>query len=467
MENISLSPLREFSRNYRNEILAFEQNIINNLQMELSLTKETSSLKIKYPIEQYTRRGNIIGDALLLDGENIVAVLEIKHRILPPRYLEHIKRELKKSVTFFDAYYGILICATTENSYSYYNYKVNSNEWEDEISLEIVLNYLSDYVSNIKKKDDCKVKDDISLLKNEITKCLGEQKLKNESDVQKVIDNIEKIQWGNERFSLEEKDENALFLALLGEVEREKTYCRYTSLQSFFRILKEKRITMSSIMVMNDSSEGFYAPSYVELKEEEYKGALDDAKNDCFILSCSSEDVAEELLNWNMYGDAARGVMYSVSVKDEVLTNSSFVMAKVSYAQNEKSHPELDFIKNLLSIKISDKGFNLKTFSIWKHFFKPYEYEKEKEVRLFYKHKIEDWEDDNKIDWICTDKNMIAPIISFPLLEFPLEIQSVVLGPKLFYQKENMYQLEKLIKNSNSSLIKHIAIKQSKIKNYR
>lgn len=466
MENVSLTPLREISRNYRNERLAFEKKVINDLQMQLSSTKETSSLKIKYPIEQYTRHGDIIGDALLLDGENIVAVLEIKYRTLPPRLLEHIKREFIKAVTFFDAYCGILICGTTEGNYVYYNYSVNANKWEDGMSFEAIGDYLRDYISNVKKEKDCKV-DDISLLKNEITKCLGEQKLKNESDVQKVIDNIEKIQWGHERFSLEEKDENALFLALLGEVERKKNYCRYTSLQSFFRILKEKRITMSSIMVMNDSSEGFYAPSYVELKEEEYKGALDDAKNDCFILSCSSEDVAEELLNWNMYGDAARGVMYSVSVKDEVLTNSSFVMAKVSYAQNEKSHPELDFIKNLLSIKIRDKGFNLKTFSIWKHFFKPYEYEKEKEVRLFYKHKIEDWEDDNKIDWICTDKNMIAPIISFPLLEFPLEIQSVVLGPKLFYQKENMYQLEKLIKNSNSSLIKNITIRPSKIKNYR
>ena len=69
MENVSLAPLREFSRNYRNEILAFEQNIINNLQLELSLTKETSSLKIQYPIEQYTRRGNIIGDVFLSDIE--------------------------------------------------------------------------------------------------------------------------------------------------------------------------------------------------------------------------------------------------------------------------------------------------------------------------------------------------------------------------------------------------------------
>ena len=104
--------------------------------------------------------------------------------------------------------------------------------------------------------------------------------------------------------------------------------------------------------------------------------------------------------------------------------------------------------------------------SAWKHFFKPFDYNVEKEIRLIF---FDDEKKDNGVinhEWIKTwSHSIIIPIVDFKLNSpnFPLQLKEILLGPKMPERDTNKSQLEGLISQKGYT----ITVKKSVIDNYR
>ena len=276
-------------------------------------------------------------------------------------------------------------------------------------------------------------------------------------------------------FHLSEEKEDGIFKKLLGEYKEERL-CRFTTMNSIFRTCNERTQSMCSIVCMNDKSE----TDYVAQKFEPTVQSDSDEINGCYIMSCCDIDSKDNFTMWRLYGDDAKGVCIEYQIKD---LPSDFFLAPISYAKDaNQTHPELDFIKNLRYIKINGKNLRLNRLSIWQHFFKPYEYRDEKEIRLLFNKKCMIPEDDSygaannppfKRIWIYNgDYGIISPIVTFSVEEtksyFPLLIDRITIGPKVKEANVNVEQLAYLIKVKN---IAHTAkpdiVTKSAIRHYR
>ena len=247
-----------------------------------------------------------------------------------------------------------------------------------------------------------------------------------------------------ESFSFDsETDEDTLFLSLLGSYTKERL-CRFTTVNSIFRTCNEKEQSMCCIICMNDRSEISYTVQKLDTPENS------EEINKCFILSCCDEDRANDFTMLRLYADDAKGVCMEYSIDYDLLEKNGFVLAPISYAQNEQQkHPELDFIRNILDNKIHGKRLKLKKLSIWRHFFKPYEYSDEQEVRLLF------FRNSNfpKLKWIYESHfGIITPIITFSVEknnnQFPLKLEKITFGPIAKSADVNVDQLALLIKSN-------------------
>lgn len=142
-------------------------------------------------------------------------------------------------------------------------------------------------------------------------------------------------------------------------------------------------------------------------------------------------------------------------------------------------HPELDFI-----LRVKDQlrkevkiDFRFKTLSLWRHFFKSYEYEPEKEVRLLL---IGNEKDEIKgekfstgsgasldIKWNLTNSHhILAPFIILKIDDPRLSctLKKVILGSKCPELAINLKQFSLLARKKNLS---HLEVIPSKIINYR
>lgn len=163
--------------------------------------------------------------------------------------------------------------------------------------------------------------------------------------------------------------------------------CRYTTLDTLNRILTDKKQSCCSIVCMNDKSECYYADHYVYEKESLPLSALSDESvrelNSHFITSCTNISHADNLSMWRMYADNARGVCL-VFQMDEEKIKKGFLLAPVSYAREDGSHPELEIIKEVMNTSLKKYRIVFRTFNLWKHFFKSFDYAEEAEIRLLY-----------------------------------------------------------------------------------
>ena len=240
-----------------------------------------------------------------------------------------------------------------------------------------------------------------------------------------------------------EADEDALFLNLLGSYTKERL-CRFVTVNSIFRTCNDKEQSMCCIVCMNDRSGTNYTVQKLDTPENV------EEINKCFILSCCDEDRANDFTMLRLYADDAKGVCMEYSIDYDLLEKNGFVLAPISYAQNEQQkHPELDFIRNILDNKIHGKRLKLKKLSIWRHFFKPYEYSDEQEVRLLF------FRNSNfpKLKWIYESHfGIITPIITFSVEknnnQFPLKLDKITFGPIAKSADVNVDQLALLIKSN-------------------
>ena len=274
--------------------------------------------------------------------------------------------------------------------------------------------------------------------------------------------------------------EDRFFLALLGGPFSGKKLCRYTSLASFFRSCNEQSQSMCGLTCMNDKTEVNYVSDWIGNQNTPLDSARE--SNSCYILSCCDIKQADDLTMWRLYGNDANGVCLCYQVDKDKM--DGFILAPICYANSNGNHPELDVIQKIMNTFVSNRRIILKRFSVWKHFFKPYEYSVEHEVRLLFQNECQNQENNDygsnqrppfRRKWIHDSSyNIIAPIVTFDITSannaFPLVLDKVILGPKLKEQETNKNQLDCLVETKGIKFnIDDIALftDTSSIKHYR
>jgi len=319
--------------------------------------------------------------------------------------------------------------------------------------LDLVFDNIFDYY----KEEPQKNSDELVNLHKEITAIL-----KVELQQPKII-----YKRKDGKIILPKEYEDAIFHSLI-ETHKEEELCRYTTMSSLIRIIENKKNSVCSIVCMNDKSECYYAEKYISKKNIDIDTLSPnqiEELNKYFIMSCTPD--FDRLTMWRMYADDAKGVCIKMKIDDNIINNQNpddgikFYLAKVSYGDENGNHKELDCIKKL------EKQLNilLQRKSIWYHFFKPYDYKDENEVRLLCK-----CENIEKYKWI-TVNSILCPVFEFKIEEskneFPLIIESVLLGPKCPEKEINAKQLQFRIGNQSIINSKQITIGTSKIDHYR
>lgn len=272
--------------------------------------------------------------------------------------------------------------------------------------------------------------------------------------------------------------EDDFFRNLLGTVDSQSKLLRYISLSALNRLVLSNTQSMLSVVSMNDRSEVDYTESYFKNKfnkDKDQDECIEDTI-DVYILSCI-EGEKDELTMWRLYGEDSRGACIGYSIDTNLINNLDFILAPISYADKNHKHRELDLVYYMMTRGIIINNSNSKTkvkfvfkrWNIWKHFFKPYDYHDEHEVRLLYRNQNKP----NKKKWILSSLNIFTPLIEFVgyideegtnnIKKLPLKIDKIKLGPNYPEKKLNKEILLSLMKESNSS----ITIAQSTIDSYR
>lgn len=237
--------------------------------------------------------------------------------------------------------------------------------------------------------------------------------------------------------------------------------CRYTSLSSLFRQINNNQHSMASLEGMNDSSEINYVDSILFGDATIKAKAINQGdRNNFFILSFCGKEQIDDLTLWRLYGDDAKGVClvyesFSTDLPD------GFIMKNVVY-----DNKLLSILKNLVEC-IQSHGYNyIARDDTWKHFFKPKDYETEKEVRLLLNKKRTKTTFSEV--WIHNmTYNIIHPIVLFDSLSasenFPMQMKKIILGPNMPEAELNQRQIMQWLKSKDLQ----IEVEISKIGNYR
>jgi hypothetical protein len=266
--------------------------------------------------------------------------------------------------------------------------------------------------------------------------------------------------------------EDELFRILLQRDSKDNMYkqlCRYTSLNSLFLTMRDGNQVMCSITCMNDKGETSYADKYVGYGAFANSTNTIKENNDCFILSCCEDQMADNLTMWRLYGNDGKGVCLEYDVDTSKMDNKEFFLAPVSYGVRMDEHPALDYIKMIRHWTENGWRFELKRWYIWKHFFKSHLFREEKEVRLLYI-----WTDDSKdkVEWIMDSTNsIVSRICKFPISSnrLPLTLKRATIGPKCPEQESNVDQFNYMNEHTKTmpSSVGRLAVGKSKIEDYR
>jgi hypothetical protein len=264
--------------------------------------------------------------------------------------------------------------------------------------------------------------------------------------------------------------ENRIFRLLLKDDKPLNKVYRYTTLNTIYSMLNYNSFRMNCLVGMNDTTEVNYAENYITGTNRDYTQAhwrTVDAYNRRFISSCSLKE--DDLTQWRLYADDSKGVCLVLNVNQNLL-NTKFVLKRISYGKKDYSHPELDLIKDIIAvIKNSlNVDFEFKTLNTWRHFFKPYDYSIEEEVRLLYI-----MTEEMKKGWLLTaSHNILNPFVEFKLNDddMPLQLTEIMFGPKCPEKEINQKQFEQFIRELNHKpeyKITKLKVSISNIKNYR
>lgn len=255
-------------------------------------------------------------------------------------------------------------------------------------------------------------------------------------------------------FSFIDEYEKNFFLQILNKDSSNNQYSdlyKYTSFNIMYNTIDEDNQGIASIVAMNDKTECTYADNYLRrisyTLPTEAKDITPNYKKESefYIMSCNNQE--ERLFMWNMYGEQGYGVRLHYKLKE---LKQNFIIAPVDYAENSDKHTTLDEINNLLSV---DYGltFKFSKWDVWKHFFKPYEFSEENEIRILYSSECEN-NNLEKVEWIF-NSDIIFPLLKFKLSSFPYAIDTILLGPKINGEK-NVEMLKNYLKHKGKEEIK-------------
>jgi hypothetical protein len=238
------------------------------------------------------------------------------------------------------------------------------------------------------------------------------------------------------------------------------------------RNITENAESMCGLAVMNDKSECYFIEDLIfnlDKKNLSSRSAEEVKElNSYFINSLSTTDPMSDLTMWRLYGDDGQGVCIEYEVDKSILEgNSNFYLLPVDYTGSEAKKSEA--VKVLSDLKRAKRVLGFKyTFTqtdIWKHFFKPKQFDVEHEVRLMY---IKNEDDSKCIEkWIYNTKySIVHPIILFNRNDnfYPLKVTKIILGPKFKESDTNKAQLRLLLDKNNWTDVK---ISSSEIEFYR
>lgn len=276
-----------------------------------------------------------------------------------------------------------------------------------------------------------------------------------EKNIKKTNDSLAKSL--NELFSIKETDFNKyinrngrcyeltsdFYDVVFGKTDDVKTICRYSSLHSFFDILNNQSVRMCALPGMNDPSEGVLAYNYIHSDSSQENNKAEEKKNrflnDTLILSfCEGKEKFDELTQWRLYGDNAKGVCCEYEL-DGVLPDDYFFRRTIYESDN--SNGTLEKLKKICdSVKQSEIDFFVDAKLLYP-FFKSEAYSIENEIRLLYKVNT-----DAELKWMLTqDHSIINAYKDIPLKDFPLKLKRVVLGPLMPNKETNKYQIKRML----------------------
>ena len=446
-------------------------------KFETSLRDFDLTLKIEDKWETALLRRSF--DLVIYKGSTPLVVVEVKSNLMNKNLLARGTDQVRSALSITNARLGVV---TDGKQFYLYDRSKKDDDFRPqkfEIVIERILN--PDKV-RIRKKD----REDVS----QIIITAAKEHLDENVEFKHFIETksfISKIKFDDRTSSYYFSDvgvgissfENQFFNKMFGEFT-ETEVCRYTSVKTIFDMLSHLSFRMSGLVGMNDRSEVNYVESYLNgverpLIKEEPKNIV--AINQRYITSCTKISKRDDLTLWRLYSEDAKGVCLTFDVKKDKL-NNHVLLQKVKYADAQGKHSELDFLK-----KIKDQvelvtgfKFEFRKIGYWKHFFKPFDYSIEEEVRLLII-------DNSKVlkiksDWLMTHTHSILnPYMDFKLnsKSFPIHLKEIILGPKCPEQETNLVQLQEMIrrkkqKKSKSSLdsdLKKLKVKLSSIKHYR
>lgn len=418
-------------------------------------------------------------DLVVYKGVHPLAVIEIKTSLLNKNVLARATDQAVSAMSITNARFGIV----TDNA-SFYLYDRNVPlDYFKEVEFEFVVNVLI-APTKIEFRPDSQRRI-VEIFREAARSYLSDnQKLEALLGTDSFIDHVIFDENSN-TYKFHERDgslnafENRLFRELFGTFT-EKLICRYTSLSTLYSIINNISYRMSGLVGMNDRSEVNYVDTYLNGVEKpliKLHNRSISALNERYITSCATIENKDNLTLWRLYAEDSRGVCMVFEV-DHSSLDSHVLLQKVKYANKEGKLADLDFIKFVKEEveRVTGFTFEFTKLGYWKHFYKPFEYSIEAEVRLL----IIDNPSLPKLrsDWVMTHAHsIINPIIDFQLNSktFPIQLKEIMLGPKCPEQETNKVQLEEMIRRKKQEIVqKHLdsnlstlKVELSKIKHYR
>ena len=385
------------------------EEAINKIKIEL---KNNLASEESYLIKSYVKWGastsRIEFDIVVEKSNNIIAIFEIKQsskgvEIAKNRMLNYVFQNT--SALFF------VIFNASENKYLLFE-------------------------RNSGCKNNIDLSEIISIIKNQLEKNVLEEESKNKLRFYQTSEKILDPEYCREQ---------------LGKLSVDRI-CRYSSLESLFATLKYKTLRMNSLPGMNDKSEGLFAWELLYKSEkfsnDAFRKRLREINN-AYIVSFSHEDKLDDLTQWRLYGDDAKGVCCVYSVITEKVKDRFFIH-DIKYIRQNPAYEIIDdtYLELLRTyIKEQDRLTYL-DLSPTIFFYKLDIFASEKEIRLLVDNKMTSAYNKGPYqrEWLLTNSNKIPnPYIDVPLNEIPIKLEKILLGPNMNDVNTIQAQLEAML----------------------
>lgn len=248
--------------------------------------------------------------------------------------------------------------------------------------------------------------------------------------------------------------------------EEKKEFFKYTSLETFMKILENETIRMNSVVAMNDTSETDILQNVIRNFKEPLESEADNyvASNTRFITSFSA--LEDSLPMWTQYGNKGTGVCL-VFERGRLFNEKDLLNIKY-ISKNDDTVEKIG--KFQASLRGQNINFHFSLLDKYRNFIKYDFYEAEEESRYLVPQ-------EQGLQWtINSEYTLVAPYIDRHVAigtprkktaqknEFPFVLKKVILGPAMPNQKYNCWQINYIASKKG---LWNFKAETSKIDNFR